>query len=153
MFLKFHNFFYQIIISNLCLGLFYDVYCNVDKQIDFLLILFLELDLYNNLSMRSTLSDFVGNFLLIFLFILSPNFLILFIQFIKFYFLIFITILLTFVTGFCLLFILFVISLQIALPTTKPSADFNFPIDFSVIPKPITQFFLGLIFFIFSIIR
>ncbi|SVE56301.1 uncharacterized protein METZ01_LOCUS509155, partial [marine metagenome] len=52
------------------------------------------------------------------------------------------------VTGFCPFFKLLVISLQIALPTTKPSADFNFEIVFSVIPKPITQFFFGLIFFI-----
>ena len=49
-------------------------------------------------------------------------------------------------TGFCLFLIELVISLQIALPTTNPSADFNFAIVFSVIPNPITQFFLGLIF-------
>ena len=55
-------------------------------------------------------------------------------------------------TGFCPFFKLFVISLQIALPTTNPSAFLSLEIVFSVIPNPITQFFLGLIFFYFFII-
>jgi len=33
-------------------------------------------------------------------------------------------------------------------PTTKPFADFRDDIVLSVIPKPITKFFLGLILFI-----
>ena len=51
-------------------------------------------------------------------------------------------------TQICLFLIEFVISLQIALPTTKPSAFFKDLIVFSVIPNPMTTFFLGLIFFI-----
>ena len=51
-------------------------------------------------------------------------------------------------SGFCLLLKLLVISLQIWLPTTSPSVFLKFDIVFSVIPKPITQFFLGLIFLI-----
>ena len=43
-------------------------------------------------------------------------------------------------TVFCLLLIELVISLQIALPTTKPSAFLSDLIFFSVIPNPITTF-------------
>ena len=44
-------------------------------------------------------------------------------------------------TAFCLFFIELVISLQIALPTTSPSAFLREFIVFSVIPNPITTFF------------
>jgi hypothetical protein len=50
------------------------------------------------------------------------------------------TILVTFVTGFCLFLIEFEISLQIALPTTNPSAFLRDFIVFSVIPNPMTTF-------------
>ena len=50
------------------------------------------------------------------------------------------TILVTFVTAFCLFLIELVISLQIALPTTNPSAFLRDFIVFSVIPNPITTF-------------
>ena len=53
-------------------------------------------------------------------------------------------------TGFCLFFIAFVISLQIALPTTRPSAFLRDFIVFSVIPNPITTFFDLLRFLIFE---
>ena len=42
-------------------------------------------------------------------------------------------------TGFCLLFTLLVISPQIALPTTRPSADFISEIVFSVIPGAMSK--------------
>jgi hypothetical protein len=44
------------------------------------------------------------------------------------------------VTGFCLFLIEFEISLQIALPTTNPSAFLRDFIVFSVIPNPMTTF-------------
>ena len=48
--------------------------------------------------------------------------------------------LVAFVTGFCLFLIEFEIPLQIALPTTNPSAFLRYFIVFSVIPNPITTF-------------
>ena len=60
------------------------------------------------------------------------------------------TTLVTFVTVFCLLLIESVISLQIALPTTSPSAFLREFIVFSVIPNPITTFFDLVCFFIFE---
>jgi len=52
------------------------------------------------------------------------------------------------VTAFCFFSIDLEISLQIALPTTKPSAFFRDWMVFSVIPKPITTFFDLFCFFI-----
>ena len=53
-------------------------------------------------------------------------------------------------TTFCLFFMELVISLQIALPTTNPSAFLSDFIVFSVIPNPITTFLDLLKFLIFS---
>ena len=53
-----------------------------------------------------------------------------------------------FVTGFCLILSEFVIVLHNILPTTNPFADFKEAIVLSVIPKPITRFFLGFILLI-----
>ena len=53
-------------------------------------------------------------------------------------------------TIFCLFLIEFVISLQIALPTTNPSAFLRDFIVFSVIPNPMTTFLDKFCFFIFE---
>jgi len=53
-----------------------------------------------------------------------------------------------FVTGFCLILSELLIVLHNKDPTTKPLADFKEDIVLSVIPKPITKFFLGLILLI-----
>ena len=54
----------------------------------------------------------------------------------------FFTILFNFMTGFCRFFKDSLIPLHNALPTTKPSAFLKDDIVFSVIPKPITAFFV-----------